>query len=221
MFHVSRLNEQTGAWMFNNITDTSAPRYSSTQEVSLRNGHSVRQDGFSVDLYQETPGGQDFLWLFYSVQSTGTKGVQGVRALFQGLNVIENSVLPNAVTPAGVNGLLPEVTAVNVTGRATDIGFRPWLSYWSDQGQPPGTLKMVMAKVSRTDGSLTPDDVGPVEAPCPTPADYWGDHDSFAVMNNGSSAPVLLRYLTDSTAMACNGSGDPQHVSVVAGNGAL
>lgn len=220
-FRVARLNEQNGQWTQAQITSASAPPYDFSDKVALRNGGLVRQAGFTVDSYQELPGGQDFLWLFYSVKSSGPKRLQGVRVLFQGLNVIENSVLPNATTPNGSTALLPELTAVNVSGRPTDIGFRPWLSYWSDEGQPPGTFKMVMAKVSRQDGSLTRYDVGPVEAVCPYSSDYWGDYDSFAVMNNGSSQPILLRYLTDSTATTCNGAGDPQHVSVVAGNGAL
>jgi hypothetical protein len=40
------------------------------------------------------------------------------------------------------------------------------------------------------------------------------------VWNNGSTQPSLLRYLTDSTAGACS-NGNPQHVSVNIGNGAL
>jgi hypothetical protein len=220
-FRVARLDEQNGQWTNALITSASAPPYDFYDDVALRNGLSVRQTGFTVDSYQELPGGQDFLWLFYSVKNSGPKRLQGVRVLFQGMNVIESSVLPNATTPSGSTALLPEVTAVNVSGRPTDIGFRPWLSYWSDEGQPAGAFKMVMAKVSRQDGSLTRFDVGPVETVCPTGIRYWGDYDSFVVWNNGSSQPTLLRYLTDSTAATCNGSGDPQHVSVVAGNGAL
>jgi hypothetical protein len=83
-----------------------------------------------------------------------------------------------------------------------------------------------VAKVSRTDGSLTNYAFGnTIQAPCvlhePNATNYWGDYDSMSAFNNGSSQPALLRYLTDSTGPTCNGNGLPQHVSFVIGNGSL
>ena len=76
----------------------------------------------------------------------------------------------------------------------------------------------MMARVNPTDGSLTNFPApGSTETPCSF-SNYWGDYDQMPVANNGSSLPIMVRYLTDTTASGCVG-GNPQHVSTVLGNG--
>ncbi|HLK41295.1 MAG TPA: hypothetical protein VKU41_31305 [Polyangiaceae bacterium] len=219
-FWVARYDETGGTWTVNSVTSAPGAPFKWEEDTPIRGGTAVRGEQFAGDFYQEFKGGEDFMWMFYEtkVSAYGTKRLQGVRCVFYGVNVIECDSPVGSLTPSGANAFMPSVAAVNVQGRQNDIGYRPWLSYWTDIGG--GQVQMVMAKVSRMDGTLTTYPLqGITETPCPY-EDDWGDYDSFTVWNNGSSQPTLLRYLTDTTAQACNG-GASNHISVVFGNGAL
>jgi hypothetical protein len=219
-FWLSRYDETKGTWTVASMTSPPNAPYQWSEDTPIRGGRAVRGEGFAGDFYQEHSGGQDFMWMFYETKVSvyGTKRLQGVRCVFAGTATIECDSPTGSLTPSGANAFMPTVAAVNVQGRTTDIGYRPWLAYWTDIGS--GQIEMVMAKVNRQDGTLTTYPLSTiVEKPC-TSSNDWGDFDSMTVWNNGSSQPTLLRYLTDTSAGTCRGD-QPNHISVAFGNGAL
>ena len=182
-------------------------------EPVLPNGTRIRQIGFTADIGQSFDG--KHMFLFYTTTDT-PKRLQGVKCSFY--PTVTCADLPNSITPAGSNSILPAVVYVNHFPGG--VYNNPWLSYWSDATSPSGNLQMFVSKVNVTDGSLTSYPLtGVNEAPCPN-GDDWGDYDALTVGNNGGAfgqVPFLLRYLTDSTP-GCTGGGNPQHVSVTLAN---
>lgn len=222
-FWLARYDEQQKKWTTAPLTTSAtSPPFGWGESANLNGGASIHDRGYTADYYQAAPGDTDNLWFFYETKLSvyGTKRLQGVRCTFSGVNTIGCTTLPGALTPAGSNAILPSVISVNVENRPTDTGYRPWLSYWTD-ATSPGNVAMIMAKVDRSTGALTAFPAGPDETPCPRSDGYWGEYDSMTVLNNGSSQPGLLRYLTDSTASNCQPGGGPMHVSLVVGNGSL
>jgi hypothetical protein len=184
-------------------------------EVTLATGTQLRQIGFAAALGESYDG--KHMFFFYTTTDVPAR-IQGVKCGF--FPIVTCATLPASITPAGSNAYSPAAAYVNhFPGGVYNV---PWLSYWTDATSPEGNLQMIMSKVNLTDGSLTPYTItGVNEYPCPN-GDYWGDYDALTVGNNGGGflqIPFLLRYLTDSTARACNTTtGNPQHVSVTLGD---
>jgi hypothetical protein len=184
-------------------------------EVTLSTGTQLRQIGFAAALGENFVG--KHMFLFYTTIEVPRR-IQGVKCAF--FPTVTCATLPASITPAGSNAYSPAAVFVNhFPGGDLNV---PWLSYWTDATSPAGNLQMIMSKVNLYDGSLTPYTITQVnETPCPN-GDDWGDYDALTVGNNGGGfgqLPFLLRYLTDSTASACNtATGNPQHVSVTLGN---
>ncbi len=216
-FYLSRLNEQTMTWTQHELV---ADGYRWGQNVAINGGPQVRPINYTADSFSNNA--EDYLWFVYSkpADSSGKIRLQAVRCSFIGTQTLSCTKPAAGITPAGANAFMPTLASVGVNG-----DYRPWVSYWSDVFGA-GNLILVMARISRGApydsaplGTMTPYYPGPIEQACPY-GDYWGDYDSMTVWNNGSAQPTLLRYLTDSTAGPCV-NGDPQHVSVALGNGAL
>jgi hypothetical protein len=132
---------------------------------------------------------------------------QGTFCQFFGPDFPTCSALSNWITPSTSNAFL--ATLAFPTGGS---GFG-WLSYWDDRASANGNLTLAFARLSTqgVGGGFVANHSGASQVPCPFSNGYWGDYDQMTVHNDGV-APVLIRYVTDSTAGACN-AGVPQHVS--------
>ena len=219
-FWLSRYDEQKNTWTTAQLTGSGTY---SEDEVTLKGTTTtIRHIGYTAETFTEN--GLNYLYFFYSTKkdSSGIKRLQGATCTFVGASTHDCNVLGSGITPGNASAFLPALAAVSVSGGS----YHPWLSYWTDNVNPAGTVQMVMARVDRVTGSMTRYPVGGVETPCPrglsgTP-DYWGDYDTLSIVSQGSSQPSLVRYLTDSTASTCQvNAGNPQHISAIVGNGAL
>lgn len=196
-----------------NVGTVAAAGFQWVPNLTLAGGQVLRQDGYAATIGFSTA---EHLAFIYWATPTSPTRLQGARcSLFGGVNC---ALLPNSITPAGSNAFLPALAYVNhFPGGDANT---PWLSYWTDSTSPTGNVQLIMDKINISTGALSPFTVtGVNETPCAN-GTYWGDYDSMTVANNSGAFltfPSLLRYLTDSTATACN-SGNPQHVSVTLGN---
>ena len=96
--------------------------------------------------------------------------------------------------------------------------YRTYLTYWTDQGQAAGNVRMVFDYLT-AEGGQAPSWVGPAQAPCPTTEGYWGDYDNAYTESRGfGNWSRIVRAVTDSTGAACNSqefTASPQHVSLL------
>lgn len=118
----------------------------------------------------------------------------------------------NAFMPALVQRIRP------LDGHAE---YRTYLTYWTDQGQAAGNVRMVFDYLTLEGGQAgqVPSWVGPAQAPCPTTDGYWGDYDSAYTESRGiGNWSRIVRAVTDSTGAACSSqefTASPQHVSLL------
>ena len=159
--------------------------------------------------------------IFYHKKSGNFMRIQGVSCGFGADLVVGCGSVARWVTPSTDNAFIPQAAQVSrqLPGELF-ASFRHFVSYYSDEGQPTGGVRVRFAEVTSTN-AFTPTFApgGGVQAPCVIPPDYWGDYDVMYSRNNGGANwGTLARTVTDSSQHQCDKRvyrSFPQHVSEV------